>query len=179
MKHLFAALFSLILVAGCGKKESSISRDEIMEVETRKALRHKFDSDPRSKGTIINSLVLQKKGGTNTPVQRKLPTQMDQKSNSIWRLPIMEGKSSLKPNCHRKLFLRKYYGNLKRDILWTPPPPLVLMAPFTLGHRTKRSTPSRQTAKASQIVHGPCAVKTPNTPAARHRALQTAAVLAS
>ena len=63
MKHLFFALFSLIFLMGCGKKESSISRDEIIEAETRKALRHKFDSDPKSKGAIINSLVLQKKGG--------------------------------------------------------------------------------------------------------------------
>ncbi len=63
MKHLFFALLSLIFLMGCGKKESSISRDEIIEAETRKALRHKFDSDPKSKGAIINSLVLQKKGG--------------------------------------------------------------------------------------------------------------------
>ena len=62
MKHLFFALFSLIFLVGCGKKESSISRDEIIEAETRKALRHKFDLDPKSKGAIINSLVLQKKG---------------------------------------------------------------------------------------------------------------------
>ena len=62
MKPTFIALLVLCLcLAGCGKKESSISRDEIIEVETRKALRHKFDSDFRSKGTIINSLVLQKK----------------------------------------------------------------------------------------------------------------------
>ena len=63
MKHLFFALFSLIFLVGCGKKESSISRDEIIEAETRKALRHKFDSDPQSKGAVINSLVLKNQGG--------------------------------------------------------------------------------------------------------------------
>ena len=61
MKVLIPILMGL-LVVGCGKKEPSISRDEIVELETRKALRHRFDSNPESKGAIINSLVLQKEG---------------------------------------------------------------------------------------------------------------------
>jgi hypothetical protein len=40
------------------------------------------------------------------------------------------------------------YGNLKREMVYFPPPPSDLMARFTLGQRTKMSTPLRPIPKA-------------------------------
>ena len=60
------------------------------------------------------------------------------------------------------------YGNLKRDIMCTPPPASVLMARFTSGQMTTSSMPSRLTPKASPIARGLCAVKTRSTPAGQN-----------
>ena len=55
----------------------------------------------------------------------------------------------------------KQLPNVK--VLCAPPPPSVLMAPFTSGHMTAMSTPSRPTPKASPNARGLCVGRMLNT----------------
>lgn len=55
---LFAVLV-LVVVVWIWKQGEPGRRLEKIDTETRKALRHKFDSDPRTKGTVISSLKLE------------------------------------------------------------------------------------------------------------------------
>ena len=50
-----------------------------------------------------------------------------------------QGTTSSMPSMAR---VGSSYGNLKREVMWTPPPPSDLMARFTSGHGTTSSMPS-------------------------------------